>query len=94
MSLIHKKSDVKNHLSSHRHNHIHIAIESQPDATGFSEAIAAPVETNPAGSAHEASFTRDFTGNHTSATPVIEIRSASSGRLPHEAPADPEGSNG
>ena len=36
MSLI-KKTDVKNHLSSRKHNGIHLyKPASQPDATGFS----------------------------------------------------------
>lgn len=31
------KSDVKNHFSSHRRKHLHLASSnSQPDATGFS----------------------------------------------------------
>jgi len=63
MSLI-KKSDVKNHLSARHQNHIHIAPVSQPDATGFSGTIQAPLETDRSG------FNQDFTGDHTTSSAV------------------------
>ena len=44
MSLI-KKSDVKNHLSPRNHKGIHLyRVESQPDATGFSDEASGDLE--------------------------------------------------
>jgi hypothetical protein len=80
MSLI-KKSDVKNHLSSRHHNHIHIAPVSQPDATGFSGTNQAPVETN------ESVFAQDFTADHTTSGAIVTPADQSAGRLKPQAPA-------
>jgi hypothetical protein len=46
VSLI-EKSDVKNHLSTHNRNGIHLQHRaSQPDATGFSGEQAGPADSN------------------------------------------------
>lgn len=46
MSVI-KKSDVKNHLSTHNRNGIHLQRRaSQPDATGFSGEQAGTADSN------------------------------------------------
>jgi hypothetical protein len=43
-----KKSDVKNHLSTHNRNGIHLhRPPSQPDATGFSEEQSASADSSP-----------------------------------------------
>ncbi len=68
MSLI-KKSDVKNHLSSHHRKAIHLTRQtSQPDATGFSvpEAGGRP--------ANSPTFADDFSGEHS--TPEASVAPA------------------
>lgn len=60
MSLI-KKSDVKNHLSSHHRKGIHLTRQtSQPDATGFSVPEAGGTPAKPP------TFADDFSGEHSS----------------------------
>ena len=77
MSLV-KKSDVKNHLSARFRDKIHLLNpESQPDATGFSEAES---EEESATAATEAKFAKDFVADHseavTSSVPVDPLNGA------------------
>jgi hypothetical protein len=71
MSLI-KKSDVKNHLSSHHRKATHPTRQtSQPDATGFSVPEAGGTPAN------APTFADDFSGEHSSngasVAPAIQV---------------------
>jgi len=63
-----KRSHEKNHLSSRDHTQPHLCpLESQPDATGFSNAEPDAIEANPL------SFAEDFVAEHSrSGTPLAQ----------------------
>ncbi len=74
MNLI-KKSDVKNHLTAHRHNRIHLyQPESLPDATGFAGEVSEDAEIRREGLAksgldQSAPTQPEFSSNVTSSDP-------------------------